>query len=114
VRPVQWLETPPLVVSIVKQYTGMEPLKTLMDECEELIRQPGILSASVIQGYPYADVEEMGMSFLVVADRDLERAKTESKRLAARAWEMRERFQGDTLSPTQALHHAMRAQRSPV
>ena len=69
VRPVQWLETPPLVINIVKQYTGMEPLKTLMDQCEQLIRQPGILSASVIQGYPYADVEEMGMSFLVVADR---------------------------------------------
>jgi microcystin degradation protein MlrC len=114
VRPVQWLETPPLVINIVRQYTGMEPLKTLMDECEALIRQPGILSASVIQGYPYADVEEMGMSFLVVADRDLDRARDEARRLARRAWEMRERFQGGTLSPTQALHHAMRAQRGPV
>jgi microcystin degradation protein MlrC len=114
VRPVQWLETPPLVINIVKQYTGMEPLKTLMDECEELIRQPGILSASVIQGYPYADVEEMGMSFLVVADRDRDRARDEARRMAGRAWELRERFQGGTLSPTQALHHAMRAQRGPI
>jgi microcystin degradation protein MlrC len=114
VKPVQWLETPPLVISIVRQYTGMEPLKTLMDECEALIRQPGILSASVIQGYPYADVEEMGMSFLVVADRDLDLAREEARRLARRAWEMRERFQGGTLSPTQALHHAMRAARGPV
>jgi microcystin degradation protein MlrC len=114
VKPVQWLETPPLVINIVKQYTGMQPLKTLMDECEELIRQPGILSASVIQGYPYADVEEMGMSFLVVADRDLERAKAEAQRMGARAWELREGFQGGTMSIGAALHHAMRAERGPV
>jgi microcystin degradation protein MlrC len=56
----------------------------------------------------------MGMSFLVVADRDLDRAREEARRLARRAWEMRERFQGDTLSPTQALHHAMRAPKGPV
>jgi microcystin degradation protein MlrC len=114
VRPVQWLETPPLVVSILRQYTGMEPLKTLMDECEELIRQPGVLSASVIQGYPYADVPEMGMSFLVVADGDLERARQGARRLAARAWEMRAGLQGGAVSPRAALQHAAAAKRGPV
>ncbi|HEY3080383.1 MAG TPA: M81 family metallopeptidase [Chloroflexota bacterium] len=114
VTPVQWLETPPLVVSIVRQYTGMEPLKTLMAECEELIRQPGILSASVIQGYPYADVPEMGMSFLVVADGDESRAREGARGLAGRAWEMREGLQGGTVSPRAALQHAVAAKRGPV
>lgn len=114
VRPVQAIETPPLVINIVKQFTGMEPLKTLMGECETLLGQPGILSASVIQGYPYADVPEMGMSFLVVADGDRALAVREARRLAARAWAMREGFQGGTLSPTAALQHAMQAPKRPV
>jgi microcystin degradation protein MlrC len=114
VRPVQWIETPPLVISIVRQYTGMEPLKTLMAECEELMRQPGILSASVIQGYPYADVPEMGMSFLVVADGDQRRARDGAERLARRAWEMREGFQGGAVAPRRALEHATSARRRPV
>lgn len=113
-QPVQWIETPPLVINIVKQYTGMEPLLGLMRHCEEVIARPGILSASVIQGYPYADVPEMGMSFLVVADRDVDLARSAARELACHAWELRERFVGDTPSPAEALARAMRAERTPV
>ncbi|HEY8598712.1 MAG TPA: M81 family metallopeptidase, partial [Thermomicrobiales bacterium] len=74
IHPVQAMETPPLIINITKQYTGAEPLLSLMQECEALIAEPGILSASLVQGYPYADVAEMGMSFIVVADGDAELA----------------------------------------
>ena len=33
ISPVCWLEKPPLVVSIVKQYTGMEPMLGLVADC---------------------------------------------------------------------------------
>jgi microcystin degradation protein MlrC len=114
VRPVMALETPPLVINIVKQHTGSEPLKSLMAECEEIIGRPGMLSASVIQGYPYADVPEMGMSFLAVADGDAALAREVARGLARRAWEMREQFVGDTPAPREALEHAVNAPRGPV
>lgn len=114
VRPVMALETPPLVINIVKQHTGSEPLKSLMAECEEIIRRPGMLSASVIQGYPYADVPEMGMAFLAVADGDEKLARETARHLARRAWDIREQFVGDTPSPRQALAHAVAAERGPV
>ena len=58
VRPVQWLETPPLVINIVKQFTGEEPMAGVMADCNAVIERPGILSAGVGEGYPYADVED--------------------------------------------------------
>ncbi|HLG51057.1 MAG TPA: M81 family metallopeptidase, partial [Chloroflexota bacterium] len=70
IHPVQALETPPLVINIVKQFTGEEPMKSVMADCEAVIGRPGMLSASVAEGYPYADVPEMGMSFLAIHDGD--------------------------------------------
>ncbi len=114
VRPVQALETPPLVINITKQHTGSEPLRSLMAECEALIREPGILSASVAQGYPYADVPEMGMSFLVVADGDAGLAREKARWLARRAWERRADFDLAGPGPEEALRHALAAPRGPV
>jgi microcystin degradation protein MlrC len=114
VHPVQALETPPLVINILKQFTGEEPMASLMRDCEELIRRPGILSASVIHGYPYADVPQMGASFLVVADGDRNLARESARWLARRAWDRRAEFQGDAPSPTEALRIALAEPRGPV
>lgn len=114
VRPVQALETPPLVINITRQHTGSEPLRGLMAECEALIREPGILSASVVQGYPYADVPEMGMSFLVVADGDAALAREKARWLARRAWGRRADFDLAGPGPEEALRRALAAPRGPV
>jgi microcystin degradation protein MlrC len=114
VRPVMALELPPLVINIVKQYTGEEPMLGIMRDCDAVIARPGILSASVIEGYPYADVEEMGASFLVVADGDEAVARDAARWLARRAWDRRADLQGDIPSPTDALKTAMAAPKGPV
>lgn len=114
VQPVQALETPPLVVNIVKQFTGMGAMRDLMRDCETALARPGIVSASVIQGYPYADVPEMGMSFLAVHDGDPTAARDTARWLARQAWDRRADLQGDAPSPTEALEYAGRAPRGPV
>lgn len=114
IHPVQALETPPLVISIVKQFTGDEPMRGLMADVETVLQRPGMLSASVIQGFPYADVEEMGMTFLAVHDGDPAAAREAARWLARRAWERRAEFVGDTPSPDDALRHAMAALKGPV
>ena len=69
IRPVQALETPPLVINIVRQCTDEEPMRSLVAGIDEVLARPRLLSASVAEGYPYADVAEMGMSFLAVSGR---------------------------------------------
>ncbi len=114
VRPVQALEMPPLVVNIVKQFTGEEPMLGVMRDAETVIERPGMLSASVGEGYPYADVAEMGMGFLAISDGDDAAARDAARWMAGRAWERREQFLGDTPSPAEAIRTAAAAEKGPV
>ena len=68
IEPVMWLETPPMVINIVKQYTGDEPMRSIMSNLLAVLEKPGVIHGSVAEGYPYADVPEMGMGFLTVVD----------------------------------------------
>lgn len=114
IRPIQALEMPPLVINIVKQFTGEEPMLGVMADADAVDARPSMLSCSVAEGYPYADVREMGMSFLAVSDNDEAAAKDSAKWLAQRAWERRELFVGDTPSPFEALKEAMDHPGHPV
>lgn len=114
IRPVQHLETPPIVINIVKQYTGEEPMASVVADAIQVEAWPGVLSTSAAEGYPYADVAEMGMAFLVVADGDRDLAARGARWMASRAWEMRAAFVGDTPSPDEAIARAMTAAHGPV
>src|SRR5215472_3199222 len=114
IRPVQALELPPVSINIVKQFTGEEPMRSLVSDVEEVLHRPGMLSASVAEGYPYADVAEMGMSFLTVHDGNASAAREAADWLARRAWDRRAQFVGDTPSPEEALRAAAAAPRGPV
>ena len=106
ISPVQWLEMPPMYINIVKQFTGEEPMKSLVADSLEAQEAPGIISTSVAEGYPYADVEEMGMSFLAIADGDLDLAREKAVWMAARAWERRDEMHIHVPSVREALEMA--------
>ncbi|MGQ0551201.1 MAG: M81 family metallopeptidase [Armatimonadota bacterium] len=114
IRPVQALETPPVMISIVKQHTASEPMRTIMRDLEEVLQQPGMLSASVAMGYPYADVPEMGMAFLAIHDGDARAATEAARRMARRAWDRRAEFNGEVPLVDEALRLAAAAPRHPV
>ena len=59
-----------MAISIEMQHTGSSPCKELYELSTELAELPGILSTSIVLGFPYADVPEMGTSLIVVADGD--------------------------------------------
>lgn len=114
IRPVQALETPPVVINILQQYTGVEPMRGIMADAEAVMRRTGMLSASVAEGYPYADVAEMGMAFLAVHDGDPAAAREAARWMARRAWDRRGEFGGRAVSPEQAITTAMRAPKGPI
>ena len=107
IAPKQWLEVPPMVINIVKQFTGEEPMKSLAADSLRIQSEPGILSTSIAEGYPYADVQEMGMSFLVVADGNLGLARCRSQWMAQRAWAGRAEMDSQVPSAREALELAI-------
>jgi len=114
IRPVQALEMPPVVINIVKQFTGEEPMLSLVHDAEEVIQRPTMISASVAEGYPYADVAEMGMAFLAISDGDEAAARDAARWMARRAWDKRAQFVADTPTPEAALRAAMAAPNGPI
>lgn len=114
IRPVQALECPPLIISIAKQYTDEDPARGLYEDVESVQQWPGILSASVAMGFYYSDVEEMGATFLAVADQNQDLAQKAARWMAQRAWNRREEFRADLPNAAKAVAMAMRSPESPV
>ena len=82
IDPVMWLEIPPVVINIVKQFTDENPMKSVMENLDKTLSFQNIIHGSVAEGYPYADVEEMGMGFISITDGDIEAAKNASQWMA--------------------------------
>lgn len=89
IRPRSALRMPPLLVNILNQGTSDRPMSDLLRVAAEQRRRPGVLTVSVVEGYPYADVAEMGMSFVAVTDGDQALADDVADTLARAAWSMR-------------------------
>ncbi|MEJ7694411.1 M81 family metallopeptidase [Daejeonella sp.] len=93
-NPVQVLIQLPLAISIEQQLTDHEPCKSLYAYADELSRDPEILSLSILHGFPYADVEEMGASIIVVANGNRDKALETAKKLEKYILNRRESFVG--------------------
>jgi microcystin degradation protein MlrC len=114
VDPVQALVRPPLVVNILRQRTSSPPLSAIVDEVEAVEAMPRVLSASLALGFPYADVPDLGVACLAVADGDEQRAREAAERVAAAAWCARHELQGEALGPQAALALATDGRPGPV
>ncbi|GAA4664468.1 MULTISPECIES: M81 family metallopeptidase [Amycolatopsis] len=113
-QPKQALVTPPLVVDIARQDTGELPMRDLVAAAARARQRPEMLSASIVQGFPYADVPAMGMSFLAISDGNEAMAQQVATELAELAWSRREELRGQGLTVTEALELAERTPEGPV
>lgn len=69
VSPVQFLAKPAVAISIEQQFTSNQPCLGLYMLARELEQRFELLSVSILLGFPYADVHEMGSGFITIADR---------------------------------------------
>jgi microcystin degradation protein MlrC len=113
-RPCQALAKPPMLINIMAHDTSQEPLRLFMERARKLEEQPGILAASLLPGFAYADVPQMGPSVIVIADGDSTLAKREADRLAEELWQVRDRFTARLPDAATAVSMALRAERQPV
>ena len=82
IAPKMAMADPPVSVEIDCQATDETPASELVALADEMVTAPGILSNSVLLGFPYADVAELGSSFVVVADGNLNSAQAQADRMA--------------------------------
>jgi microcystin degradation protein MlrC len=104
----------PVAINILRQGTEDMPMRELIEVANEMQRRPNVLSVSVFEGFPYADVEELGMSFIVITDNDPALADDLVKSLAMTAWNLRSEFLGHGVDIEEALRRADQSASGPV
>jgi microcystin degradation protein MlrC len=114
IRPTVALAKPPVVVNIMVHDTSQEPLNSLMDEARALEEQPGILAVSLLPGFAYSDVPQMGPAILVAADGQPELARQTAQTLSDQLWERRAQLVRQLPDAATAVAQARTAERLPV
>lgn len=79
VKPVQFLCLSPVAISIEQQHTGSEPCLSLYKYVDEIIKKENLLDISINLGFPYADVKEMGTSFVILQNENIHRHNSASQ-----------------------------------
>lgn len=106
IRPTQAAAFPPLAINIERQLTTEPHLVPLYDLADHQLGQPRVLSNSILLGFPYADVAEMGSSAIVVTDDDLGLAIGLVQQLGDYLMVHRADFAGDLISIETAIARA--------
>lgn len=102
-RPATAFAALPLVINIVRQDTSREPLAAILARCRELEQAEGMLDVSLAEGFPYADVAQMGVSVVASHRSSPAAARAAVTEIAKLAWDSREDLQGTGVTPEQAL-----------
>ena len=114
IRPVTVVTKPPMVLNLLGQETDREPMRSLMRLAREAEKSPGLLSVSVVAGFPYADVPKMGPAIIAVADADRSAAQLVAEDLAYRMWEARRELFVECPPPEEAVRLALSSDRRPA
>ncbi|XZE17671.1 M81 family metallopeptidase [Pirellulaceae bacterium SH449] len=102
-RPTMAASFPPMVINIERQCTSEPHLQHHYQFADLQLSQPKILSNSILLGFPYADVVDMGAATIVVTDDDHNLAQQLADELAGRLWEHRADFDGQLINIDAAL-----------
>lgn len=103
VRPTVASTVIPAVPNILQQNTDREPMRSIIGAAAGVQARRGVLSAVVSEGYPYADVPEMGMRSIVITDGDPSAAQRYADELAALTWSQRELLSATAASADEAM-----------
>jgi len=91
-KPTKAFRQPPMMPALQAQFTGRQPMKTVMERVHELEGRPGVESISVCPGFPWSDIRDAGLSITVHTNEDRALANKIADELEDYIWEMRREF----------------------
>ncbi len=94
---------PPMTMNIERQSTAEPHWARVHDTAESLRSRPGVLSVSLVMGFPYADVAEMGTAVIVVTDGRTLAPDVSADEFGTVLWQERARFRGELLDVDVAM-----------
>ena len=74
-------------------HTTRQPMRGFVDRCVALEGKNSVLSISIVHGFPWADVADMGSKIIVITDRDKEKAERLAGELGREFFQLRQATQ---------------------
>lgn len=94
VQPTMAASLPPMAINIERQFSEQPPCKPLYELADQQLTDEKVLSNSIMLGFPYSDVEEMGSAVIVVTNNDPQLAAQRAIELGTYLWQNRDDFVG--------------------
>ncbi len=108
IRPVVHVEQLPMLLP-TSTTDGDSPAARTNARFAEIERRPGVLDCTLMHGFPFTDVPEVGTSVIVVADASRETAAATGREAAGWVWDHREDFRQENDTPESAVRRAATA-----
>jgi len=112
VKPTQSAAFPSIAINIQSQNTNQDPLSGLYEAAASMAENT--LSHSILLGFPYADVPEMGSSVVVVTDDDGEEGQRIADQVAGALYARRKSYEPLFVRPDRALERVAGMEEGPV
>lgn len=112
-RPHKAFRKLPLLTAPQVQATGEPPMRDAIAVLHEAERAPGLWSASLAVGFPYADVPQLGVAVVAYGDH-AGAVEGAADRVADAVWSRRHELVPALLPPSAAVAEALDAATGPV
>lgn len=113
-KPTKGFKQPLMLPALQVQFTGKYPMKKLIEEAHRMEKITGVETITVAAGFPWSDISEAGMSFIVITNNNQELANELSQQLHDLAWNMRRDFLVKPTPLKQALKYTSQSSKRPI
>jgi microcystin degradation protein MlrC len=115
IKPVSSLAQPRLLIVPQVMLTDIAgPMQELMDRAFAIERDPKVLNVTVAGGFPYSDVPDAGVAFVVTTNNDQLLADHYAEELSLMAWGLREKLKSSGYPAVEAVAMAFAEDNGPV
>ncbi len=109
VRPTHAVAMPNLAINIERQNTSTSPCRECYEALDDMLADRRVLANSLLLGFPYADVPEMGASVIITTNDDPDLARQLADEFAEYLRLRRADFVGKYLDVDTAIDKALAA-----
>ncbi len=112
--PTKGFKQPPMLPALQVQFTGKYPMSRLLEEAHSMEEYEGVETVTVAAGFPWSDIPEAGMSFIVTTNNNQETADSLAQKLYDLAWSIRRDFLVSPTPISEALKHVAASTEGPI
>jgi microcystin degradation protein MlrC len=94
----------PLLIPTTTSYNS--PVKEINEWCQEWEQYNEVIDCTFYHGFPYSDIPYAGVSIITTTNNNPKLASKVSNEIAARVWEIKDKFFPSLPSPMEAITYA--------